>query len=141
VIDHVTAVGIPVVTLDALFKSTLNQLTEDGIPYEYASQEFASFLESYETENLPGANVSISVLGGRLLPRSAAEEDIDDFMPALRAIYNSNYVFSGIALNVAQPPVAKIAANPFRRKTLVNAVIGTLYNDFNYEVNFDNRIS
>ncbi|KAF1831502.1 FAD-binding domain-containing protein [Decorospora gaudefroyi] len=139
VVTPATGAGVSKKALDKLFKPTLKQLNEDGIPYQYDSREFPSFLTSYEAMNLPGSNVSDAILGGRLLPRSVVERDINKFMAALRAINKEYYVIAGISLDVSQTPEWKVAAHPYWRKTLINTVIGTMYNYTDYQANFDNQ--
>lgn len=134
-----TGAGVSKATLDGLFQPTLNQLQEDCIPYQYDSREFPSFLTSYTTMNLPSVNVSDSILGGKLLPRSAVEKDIDKFMAAMRAISADNYVIAGLALDVSQTPATALAVNPYWRKTLINAVVGTYFNYTDYQANLDNQ--
>ena len=137
VISPATGAGVSKATTDRLFDATLKKLNGTGIPYQYSSQEFPTFLESYKTMNLPSANVSDSILGGRLLPRSSVEGDIDNFIATLKSISESNYVFAGLALDVRQTPADKVAANPYWRQTLINGVIGTYYNYSDYESNLE----
>jgi FAD/FMN-containing dehydrogenase len=134
-----TGAGVSKATLDSLFEPTLKQLQEDGIAYQYDSREFPSFLASYQTMSLPSANVSDSILGGRLLPRSAVEKDINKFMTAMREISAENYVVAGLALDVSQTPAHALAVNPYWRKTLINTVVGTFFNYTNYRANLDNQ--
>ncbi|KAJ4340195.1 hypothetical protein N0V95_007576 [Ascochyta clinopodiicola] len=124
-------------TTDKLFKATLTKLDAAAIPYQYSSQEFPSFLDSYKANNLPGANVSDSILGGRMLPRSSVEADIDVFIASLKSIYALNYVFAGIGLDVSQTPASKVAANPYWRKALIVGVLGTFYNYADYNSNIE----
>lgn len=134
-----TGAGVSKTKLDNLFQPTLKQLEQYGLTYQYDSREFPSFLTSYEAMNLPGSNVSNSIIGGRLLPRSAVVEDIDKFMTAIRAVAAENYIIAGLALNVSQTPASAVAAHPYWRKTLINAVIGTFYNYTDYQANIDNQ--
>ncbi|KAF2726470.1 FAD-binding domain-containing protein [Polyplosphaeria fusca] len=134
-----TGAGVPQKKLDKLFQPTLKHLDKVKLPYQYDSKQFDSFLASYETMSLPSSNISNSILGGRLLPRSVAVEDVDQFLNALRTIYEANYVFAGLALDVSQTPPDKVSANPYWRKTLINGVLGTFYDYSNHEGNFKNQ--
>lgn len=125
--------------LDELFRPTLKQLTRDGIPYQYQSEEFSTFLASYEAMILPGSNVSDSILGGQLLPRSVVEDDIEEFISTLRTITEANYVFAGLSLDVSRVPAHKTAAHPYWRKTLISAVLGTFYDYQDFEANLKNQ--
>lgn len=135
VVSPATGAGIPKATTDELFDPMLAKLNQEGIVYQYDSREFDSFLDSYTAMNLPSANVSEAILGGRLLPRSSVEEDIEHFMAALRAISENNSVLAGIALNVSQTSADKFAANPYWRKTLIVGVLGSFYDYGNFEAN------
>lgn len=137
IVSPATGVGVSRDTTDKLFNATLSKLDAAAIPYQYSSQEYASFLDSYKANNLPGANVSDSILGGRMLPRSSVGADIDTFIASLKAISASNYLFAGIGLDVSQTPASKVAANPYWRKTLIVGVLGTFFNYADYNANLE----
>jgi hypothetical protein len=139
VISPAVGVGMTKQAVDSLLQPTLTQLTEDGIPYQYQSQQFSTFLQSYQTMNLPGANVSDAILGGRLLPRSVVEKEIDRYIIAVRSIVETNYVFVGLALDVSQTSASKVSANPYWRKTLIASVLGTYYDYQNYTANLNHQ--
>ncbi|KAF1953532.1 FAD-binding domain-containing protein [Byssothecium circinans] len=138
-VTFTVAPGAFIQALDDLFQPILTQLTNDGIQYQYQSQQFPSFLQSYQAMNLPGANVSDSILGGRLLPRSVVEDNIDQYMEAVRYIIDASYIFVGLVLDVSQTPASKVAVNPYWRKTLISSVLGTYYDYQNYTANLENQ--
>jgi hypothetical protein len=76
VVAPATGINVTKQSLDAQFQPILTQLTNNGLPYQYLSQQFPSFLESYRAMNLPSANVSNAILGGRLLPRLVVKDKI-----------------------------------------------------------------
>lgn len=138
-VSPATGVGMTKATIDALFQPTLARLTEGGLPYQYQSQEFSNFLQSYQTMNLPSANVSDSILGGRFLPRSVVGENIDAFMAAVRSISDANYLFVGIGLDVSKHPANNVTVNPYWRETLIASVMGTFFNYQNFDANLANQ--
>ncbi|KAF2180460.1 FAD-binding domain-containing protein [Zopfia rhizophila CBS 207.26] len=135
-----TAPGLSKAELDVLFKPTLSKLEEVGIPYRYYSQEFSTFLQSYQAMNIP-SNVSDSLLAGRMLPRSLIENDIGDLISAIRSIAEAGVVFVGVSLNVANvvSSPSAVAANPYWRQTLVVAVFGTFFNYTDRDANYRNQ--
>ena len=123
-----TAPGVSKADLDKLFQPVFDNLQGNAVPYDYMSQEYPTYLQSYNAMNAPW-NVSQNQLGGRLIPRSLIEEDNESFMAALRNIVDSGIIFSGVSFNVTKgvsSPDA-IGANPYWRQTLFSAVLGTPY--------------
>lgn len=110
-------------SLDTFFQPIITQLSDYGITYRYSSHQFEPFLESYEVRYRPIANVSDSILHGRLLPRFIVEDNIDQYMDAVRCIVDTNYFFIGLVLDVSQTPALKVAANSYWRKTLIASVL------------------
>ncbi|OKL62125.1 hypothetical protein UA08_02184 [Talaromyces atroroseus] len=69
-----------------LGRATSSLLKKADIPYQYISQSFPTWLQSYEAFILPSANVSNAIIGSRLIPRSVIERQVEDFISALQII-------------------------------------------------------
>lgn len=116
-----TAPGLSKASLDALWKPTIDKL------------------QSYKAMNTPW-NVSENQVGGRLIPRSLVEKNNTALMSALRSLVDGGTLFSGVAFNVnhsvSSPDV--VAANPYWRESLFDAVLGTPYSytDWNANVQY-----
>lgn len=105
-----TAPGLSKASLDALWKPTIDKL------------------ESYKAMNTPW-EVSENQVGGRLIPRSLVEKNNTALMSALRNLVDGGTLFSGVAFNVnhsVSSPDA-VAANPYWRELIFDAVLGTPY--------------
>ena len=131
-----TAPGLSKTSLDALWKPTIDKLNEYQIQYEYYSQEFPTYLQSYKAMNTPW-NVSENQVGGRLIPRSLVEKNNTALMSALRSLVDGGTLFSGVAFNVnhSVPSPDVVAANPYWRESLFDAVLGTPYSYTNWNAN------
>ncbi|OCL08733.1 FAD-binding domain-containing protein [Glonium stellatum] len=134
-----TAPGLSKASLDALWKPTIDKLNEHQIQYQYYSQEFPTYLESYKAMNTPW-EVSENQVGGRLIPRSLVEKNNTALMSALRNLVDGGTLFSGVAFNVnhsVSSPDA-VAANPYWRELIFDAVLGTPYSytDWNANVQY-----
>ncbi|KAI2467567.1 FAD-binding domain-containing protein [Annulohypoxylon bovei var. microspora] len=120
--------------LDTYFQSTREKMDQLGLQYQYQSSDHPGFLQSYQSMTSTW-NVSDHNLGGRLMPRELVkdQESTDSLVKAIRAI-SSETLMSGVAFNVANSVSSpdEVAANPYFRKTLFSAVLGTPvnYTDF-----------
>ena len=65
--------GISQQEIDKLFSPTISQLNQTSIPYQYNSQSFPTWLQSFEAFNLPSANVSSYIIGSRLIASSVID--------------------------------------------------------------------
>ncbi len=74
----------------------------------------------------PPTNTSNLQIGGRLIPRSLVELNLQGFIAALRFINAKGALISGLSLNVSQKAgsVAN-AVNPPWRDALLSMVLGT----------------
>ncbi|KAI1089204.1 FAD-binding domain-containing protein [Rostrohypoxylon terebratum] len=123
--------------LDAYFQSTREKMDQLGLQYQYQSADYPSFLQSYQSMTSTW-NVSDFNMGGRLIPRELAkdQESTDSLVKAIRAIATKTLTI-GVAFNVAKGVSSpdEVAVNPYFRKTLFNAVIGTPINYTNFASN------
>lgn len=135
-----TAPGLGKADLDELFLPTIDKLSEHGIPYEYLSREFPTFLQSYRAMNTPW-NVSQNQVGGQLIPRSLVEKNNDALVAAIRNIIDSGALFSGVSFNVAHSVSSPdaVGANPYWRESIFSAVLGTPYSFTDEGANFRYR--
>ncbi|KAI1459879.1 FAD-binding domain-containing protein [Annulohypoxylon moriforme] len=120
--------------LDDYFQSTRAKMDELGLQYQYQSADHSNFIQSYKSMTSTW-NVSDHNLGGRLIPRELVkdQESTDSLVKAIRAI-TTKTLMSGVAFNVAKSVSSpdEVSANPYFRKTLFSAVLGTPvnYTDF-----------
>ena len=131
--------GVSQQTIDELFASTIAQLKKTNIPYQYGSQAFPTWLQSYQAFNLPSANVSNSIIGSRLIPRSVLEEQTEGFISALKTIVQNNFLAVGISLNVSKQKSSNVSVNPYWRQTLVHLALGTFLDYQNFAANLQNQ--
>ncbi|RYP55520.1 hypothetical protein DL769_010136 [Monosporascus sp. CRB-8-3] len=129
--------GLRPAELDALLKPTLNKMDQLGLQYQYSSAEHPNFLSSYSSMTSTW-NVSDYNMGSRLIPRKLVEDDIstEALVGAIRYI-TSQTLMSGVAFNVANAVSSphQISANPYLRKTIFNAAIGTPINYTDWTAN------
>ncbi|KAI0129237.1 FAD-binding domain-containing protein [Hypoxylon sp. NC0597] len=122
--------GLHQVELDSLLKPTKDRMDQLGLQYHYSSAEYPDFLSSYNS--IPSTwNVSDYNMGGQLISRDLVEDDDSNeaLVGAIRHI-SSQTLMSGVAFNVANAVASpdEVAANPYLRKTIFSAVIGTPIN-------------
>jgi FAD binding domain/Berberine and berberine like len=131
-----TAPGMSKADLDELLEPTLARLNKHGIPHTYFSQEFPTFLQSYNAMTSRW-NVSDYQLGGRLIPRSLVMKNNDALVAAIRSIVDAGTIISGVSVNVARGVAAPdaVAVNPYWRRTIFMAVLGTPYSFNDWEAN------
>ena len=122
-------------TIDRMFAPTLTRLNKTNIPYQYRSRSFSRWLQSYEAFNLPSANVSNSIIGSRLIPRSVIKRQVDDFISTLKTIVQNNFLAVGNSLTVSNQSSTSVAVNPYWRRTLVHLSIGTFLNYQDFDSN------
>lgn len=131
--------GLSQQEIDELFQPTILQLNKKGIPYQYRSQSFSTWLQSYEAFNLPSANVSNAIIGSRLIPRSVIDEQTEGFISALQSIVQNNFIAVGNSINVSAQKSSNVAVNPYWRQTIVHLSIGTLFNYQDFASNLQNQ--
>jgi hypothetical protein len=114
--------------LDSLLQPFTEKLTELGLDYQYTSAEHPTFLTHYNAISASW-NVSDFSLGGRLIPRSLAEENPEQLLEAVRFI-SSQGLMSGVAYNVvnAVSSTDDVAVSPYFRKSLMSIAIGAPIN-------------
>jgi FAD/FMN-containing dehydrogenase len=129
--------------LDALLKPTIDKMKELNLDYQYNSGEHPTFLSAYSS--LSGTwNVSDYNLGGRLIPRSLVENDVDSLVEAIRYI-SAKTLVSGVSYNVkhgvSNPD--EVGANPYFRQSIFSLALGTPinYTDWSVTKNGQNQIT
>ncbi|OTB13179.1 hypothetical protein K445DRAFT_76648 [Daldinia sp. EC12] len=133
VLSTVYAPGLDKKEVDALLQPFLDELDSSKIQYQYASQEYTTFLETFRAQ-VP-VNVSNINIGGRLIPRTLVEENNDSLTAAIRNITYSGALFSGVSFNVSRHTPDSIAANPYLRDAIFNAVVATPFDYANWDAN------
>ena len=111
--------------VDKLLKPTLDKMDALGLDYQYSSSEFPTFLSAYNSLTSTW-NVSDYNIGGRLIPRDLVSNNLDGLVEAIRYI-SSQTLMSGVTFNVKNgvPSADDVAVNPYFRKTLFSATVGT----------------
>ncbi|KAF2841056.1 FAD-binding domain-containing protein [Patellaria atrata CBS 101060] len=135
-----SATGVTKERLDKLLQPTIDKLKENEIPHLYQSEQFDSFYSSFKAMSQQW-NVSDAQLGGRLIPRSIVAEDPAGFTRTIRKISELGAIFVGVSLNVAHgvKDTSEVAAHPFWRETIMNAVLGVPYNYTDWDTNIAMR--
>ncbi|KAI0110722.1 FAD-binding domain-containing protein [Nemania sp. FL0031] len=113
--------------LNRLLYPVLARLDELNLNYTYSSHSYASVLEGVSIQ--PLVNVSNLNIGGRLIPRSAVEPTSLALTAAVRNITQIGGLFSGVSFNVSWHDPYSVAANPYWRDSVMDAVVA---NEFNY---------
>ncbi|CAG8975654.1 hypothetical protein HYALB_00008413 [Hymenoscyphus albidus] len=139
VVSPATAPGLTKEELNELFGSSLSQLKESNVSYNYQSALYQTFLDSYSATVLPSSNISNSIIGSRMIPRSVVEDNLPAFVTAIQDIIASNFLFVGLTLNVSHQNPDAVAANSYWRKTLTLGTLGTFFDYQNFEANFANQ--
>lgn len=133
--------GISQQEIDKLFTQTISQLNKTSIPYQYNSQSFPIWLQSYEAFTLPSANVSSYIIGSRLIPRSVIDKETEHFISVLQTIVQNNFIAVGNSLNVSAQNSTNMAVNPYWRQTIVHLSIGTFFDYQDFASNLKNLIT
>lgn len=131
--------GVSQYEIDKLFAPTILQLNRSSIPYQYSSQSFPTWLQSFEAFILPSANVSSYIIGSRLIPRSVIDERTDDFISTLQSIVQINFIAVGNSINVSAQKSSNVAVNPYWRQTIVHLSIGTFFSYQDFASNYKNQ--
>lgn len=131
--------GVSQQTIDGPFKGTIEHLKKADIPYQYRSQSFPTWLQSYEAFNMPSANVSNAIIGSRLIPRSVVEGQTQDFISALQTIVQHNFVAVGNSMTVSSQSSSNVSVNPYWRQTIVHLSLGTYLNYQDFSSNMQNQ--
>ncbi|KAI1852847.1 hypothetical protein JX266_002388 [Neoarthrinium moseri] len=140
VIQSLTAPGLTAQELQSLLQPTLDKLEQEGIPYQYAANDFPTFLEGYHSMSAEppatGGNI-----GGRLVPRSLLSSDssIASLTDALQFIVTNGAVISGLSVNVNQAPSIPNSVNPAWRTAAFSAVVGSFWNETDFEQNLKDQ--
>ncbi|KAI0844755.1 FAD-binding domain-containing protein [Daldinia vernicosa] len=133
VLSTLYAPGLDKKEVDTLLQPILDELDTSKIQYQYNSQEYSSFLETFRAQ-VP-VNVSNINVGGRLIPRTLVEENNEALTAAIRNITYSGALFSGVSFNVSRHAPDSVAANPYLRDAIFDAVVATPFDYANWETN------
>jgi hypothetical protein len=139
IVSSASGPGVPQQTIDGLFGKTIAQLKKAEIPYQYSSQSFPTWLQSYEAFNLPSANVSNAIIGSRLIPRSVVEDQTQNLISALQTIVQHNFVAVGNSMTVSSQKSSNVSVNPYWRQTIVHLSLGTYFNYQDFVSNLQNQ--
>jgi hypothetical protein len=138
-VSPATAPGLSREALDGLFQPLVSQLEKRKMQYSYDSKAHTSFLQSYSATFLPSSNVSNSIIGSRMIPRSILKDKLPGFVSAIKGIVASNFIFTGLTLDVSAQDSSLVSANPYWRKTVVLGTLGTYFDYQNFSANFVNQ--
>jgi hypothetical protein len=139
-VSPATGPGVSKSTMDGLFSSTLTKLAQHNITYQYVSSSYPTYLAAFNAMNLPSSEVGNTLIGGRFVPRSVINNNLDGFIAAIRSTVETYFnVFAGITINVANKNTTAVAVNPPWRSTIVSAVMGSLFNYSDFQSNFANQ--
>ncbi|KAI0205452.1 FAD-binding domain-containing protein [Astrocystis sublimbata] len=119
--------GLAESDLNLLLRPVLKSLDGLKLNYTHNSKLHASYLEGFLVQ--PAVNVSELNIGGRLIPRSVVEPSSGTLTAAIRHITSRGALFSGVSFNVSRHDRDAIAANPYWRDSVMDAVVA---NEFNY---------
>ncbi|KAI1338181.1 FAD binding domain-containing protein [Xylariaceae sp. FL0016] len=123
--------------LDALLKPFLDKMDSFALEYTYSSAEYPDFLSGYNSMTSTW-NVSDNNLASRLIPRELVKsnESTEALVAAIRSI-TTETIMSGVAFNAAGGVASAddVAVNPYFRKTLFSATLGTTIDYTDFEAN------
>ncbi|KAI1111673.1 FAD-binding domain-containing protein [Nemania sp. NC0429] len=126
----VIAPGVAVAEIDRLLQPLTSRLDDLGLVYQYSSNQYPTFLSSYEVSLKTGSwNVSEYNLGSRLIPRDLVVQNTDAVMDVIRYI-SSQTLISGVSYNLARGVSSpdEVAVNPNLRSALFSLTLGTSIN-------------
>ena len=125
-ISPLTGPNIPVADLLSLLKPFTDGLKKLGIAYQSFSDQFANFLDEFNTMQSE-IGVGQAQYGGWLIPRSIVLNKNDDLTAVYRYITEDGGTFIGVGLNVSQALVGDVdnAVLPAWRDTLIDTTITT----------------
>ncbi|KAI1496234.1 FAD binding domain-containing protein [Biscogniauxia marginata] len=133
------APGLHPTELDGYLQPFMDKMDQAGLVYDYSSAEYPDFLAGYRHNSATSTwNVSDNNLGGRLIPRELVNDNssTEALVEAIRYI-SSETIMSGVAFNVANGVASAddVAVNPYFRKTLFSATLGTAIDYTNFDLN------
>ncbi|KAI1319651.1 FAD-binding domain-containing protein [Xylariaceae sp. FL0255] len=111
--------------LDQLLQPVLSDADRFGMQYTYDTTFYSSFLKGFSAQ--PVVNVSQLNIGGRLIPRALIESGSSVITAVIRNITSSGALFSGVSFNVSQYLADSIAANPYWRDSVMDAVVANYW--------------
>ncbi|RYP13205.1 hypothetical protein DL765_006996 [Monosporascus sp. GIB2] len=134
------APGITSQQLQALVQPVLNVLDQNNMAYDYAIDDFATYLDANQAMS-PQWNISQFNIGGRFLPRSlfSTNDSVALITNALRFIVTNGGVYSAMTLDVSRAPIAPNSVHPAWRTAQLVSTFGTPYDRYNYEANIAGR--
>ncbi|KAH9897401.1 hypothetical protein F4778DRAFT_232684 [Xylariomycetidae sp. FL2044] len=136
-LEHMIAPGMTSEQLNAFLQPTLAELDRSGIPYNYASGDYTSYLAAQEAL-FPAYNVVEYTLGGYFIPRSLfANGSIEAITDALRFLVDHGAAVSGMPLDVSRKPAVPNSVNPAWRTTAIVLVYGLPYDPLNMTNNLE----
>jgi len=127
-----TAYGKTGAEVAIILSPFLASLEDLRIPYTVNYTTSDTYVDHYNTYfgPLPYGNIDVSTsqYGGRLIPRSTIEQNLTEFMTALRNITSNDVEFTGVALNVSSSAITATSFNavlPAWRTSLIHAILST----------------
>ncbi|KAI2615790.1 FAD binding domain protein [Hypomontagnella submonticulosa] len=122
--------------VEQLLQPTFAALNQSGIPYQFASQDFPTFQDAYNTLN-PQMNISEFNLGGRIIPRSLVEsnQSASALTNAIHTIVDNGGILAGVSFMPDKLPAVPNSAHPAWRKSVFLAFFGIPYDRYNMTVN------
>ncbi|KAK6196698.1 hypothetical protein LQW54_011266 [Pestalotiopsis sp. IQ-011] len=138
-LSPMTGPGMTSEQLQALLQPTLDHLDTLGVPYDHATADSPTYLDSYHLH--PQYTITEANIGGRLIPRSIVDSSNSTagLMNAMKFITSNNGaengLFSAVSVNVTSLPSTPNSVNPVWRSVLFNAVIGLPYDTLDITTN------
>jgi hypothetical protein len=125
-ISPLTGPGVSASELKDLLMPFLNKLEQLGIKHTLVIRQFSGYLEQFAAMQSP-IQVGIAQYGGRLIPRSAVENNNEDLTSAYRYINEHGGLFIGVGVNVSKGVAGDVynSVNPVWKETLIDTVITT----------------
>ncbi|KAI1195866.1 hypothetical protein F5X97DRAFT_306967 [Nemania serpens] len=124
------APGLSSGELDGLIQPMLDNLNTLGLEHHYASEQYPTFLATYEAQQTTASwKVADNNVGSRLISRDVATQRTEDVVEAIRYI-SSQTVTAGVSYNLVHDNLSREAAavNPHLRNSLFSLTVGTPIN-------------
>ncbi|EKV09932.1 FAD linked oxidase, N-terminal [Penicillium digitatum] len=123
-----TIPGGTAILFNSLFSPLIAFLEQNNIQHTYDVSDFPTYFDAYQTMS-PQETITDQLAGGRLIPRSVVEQNLDNLTTLFRDTVekNAGFLISGVVVNSSRVAYPENSVNPAWRDAMMDVVIGALF--------------
>ncbi|KAI1391385.1 uncharacterized protein F4822DRAFT_184412 [Hypoxylon trugodes] len=136
-IQPIIAPSLTVDELTDLLRPSLDALDESGISYDFKSENYPSYFDSYEAMS-PQYEISpLTHVNSRFIPRYLIESEtaITPLMDTIKFLATHNVGLLGMSLNVSRAPILPNSVRPMWRTAGFIVTYGAMFHENDHEAN------